>query len=236
MTLRQFHIIFDVVIVVLVAVVIISLVIGRDTEGSYYEDAWEAYSRAEDSAASKDASDAGELAELSGLYRKVFQEYPDSRWADDAVYRLASKIEPSEEEAILLYRRLIRDYPDSEYVDKALYSIGMGYRDKGKFVRAIAEFGELMTKYQDSDLAEASYFNIAVCRYDLEKWDQAAMEFEDFEIRYSQSNLVDDSRVYRGLIDVNRGDLVHGRQTGSDLRGRYGCNRPALRRRVQPVQ
>ena len=151
MTLKNFHTIFDVVIAVLVVVLAVSLITGRDTEKRYYQNAWKAYFKAEQATAEKDAIDSEELVKLSGLYRKVFEDYPDSRWADDAIYRMASKIEPSEEEAIILYRRLIRDYPDSDYVDEALYTIGMGYYDRGRFDAAIAEFTELVSRHQNNN-------------------------------------------------------------------------------------
>jgi len=126
-TLKQFHIILDIIIAIVVIVVIISLIAGRDSGGHYYQDAQKAYLKAEQAAASWDISDPEKLYKLSSLYRKVFESYPNSRWADDAIYRLASKIDPTEEEAMILYRKLIKDYPDSEYVDEALYTIGMGH-------------------------------------------------------------------------------------------------------------
>ena len=210
MTLRQFHIIFDIAIGVLVVVLVVSVITDRDIKRSYYQDAWKAYYKAEQATGAKNISDSEELVKLLDLYRKVFEDYPDSRWADDAIYRMASRIPPSDEESIILYRRLIRDYPDSDYVDEAFYTIGMGYYDRGRFDAAIPEFGELISRYQNSDLAEKAYFNVAQCRYSLGKWDQAAMEFEDFEIRYPESDLVDNSRTYRGLIEVNREDFERG--------------------------
>ena len=85
MTLKQFHIILDIIIAIVVIVVIISLIAGRDSGGHYYQDAQKAYLKAEQAAASWDISDPGKLYKLSGLYRKVFGKYPDSRWADDAL-------------------------------------------------------------------------------------------------------------------------------------------------------
>ena len=158
--MRKLHIIIDVLIAIVVIVIIISLVSGRDS--LYYQDAQKVYSKAEKAAASLDLSKPENIYKLSNLYREVFDKYPDSRWADDAVYRLASRIDPTEEEAIILYRRLIRDYPDSEYIDKALYTIAMGYYDRGQYDKAIIEFGEVISKYQASELAEKSYFNAAL--------------------------------------------------------------------------
>ena len=106
MTLRKSLIVLDVVIIALAIVVVFSLMAGRNSKKHYYQNAHEAYLKAEQAAASWDTgSEPGKLYEVSSLYRIVFDDYPDSRWADDAIYRLASNIDPSEEEAIILYRK-----------------------------------------------------------------------------------------------------------------------------------
>jgi TolA-binding protein len=208
--LKRLYLVVDVVIGVLIITLIILTVTQRNKTGLYYQDAQKAFTKAENAATSWDINDPKKLSKISDLYRKVFEKYPDSRWADEAIYRLASKIEPSEKEAMILYRRLIKDYPDSEYVVLSLYSIGMGHYDRGDYISAIAEFGKIISDYPDSPFAEKALFNTAMSRYSLGKWDDASLEFQEFETRYPRSQLVDDSQTYRGLIAINKKDYETG--------------------------
>ena len=67
MSLKRFLIIFDVIIVILAVVVIVSLIRGRDSGERYYQDAQEAYYKAERAAASLDITDPKKLYKLSSL-------------------------------------------------------------------------------------------------------------------------------------------------------------------------
>ena len=126
-----------------------------------------------------DEPDINKLRKVRAAYREVFGNYPDSRWADDAIYQLASRLPRTDEEGFALFRRLIRDYPDSEYTDDAMYAIAITtYRiaeELGKtgtlesrtayYDRALALFNQLIATYPGSILHEEAQLSAAMCYY-----------------------------------------------------------------------
>lgn len=126
-----------------------------------------------------DEPDINKLRKVRAAYREVFDNYPDSRWADDAIHQLASRLPRTDEEGFALYRRLIRDYPDSEYTDDAMYAVAITtYRiaqEKAKtgtlesltayYDRALALFNQLIATYPGSILQEEAQLSAALCYY-----------------------------------------------------------------------
>lgn len=126
-----------------------------------------------------DEPDKNKLRKVRAAYREVFDNYPDSRWADDAIHELASRLPRTDEEGFALYRRLIRDYPDSEYTDDAMYAIAITtYRMAQELAktgtlesltayydRALALFNQLIATYPGSILQEEAQLSAALCYY-----------------------------------------------------------------------
>jgi TolA-binding protein len=154
------------------------------------------------------------VRKIRGLYREVFDKYPDSRWADDAIYRLASRIARTDEEAFSLYRRLINNYPDSEWTDDSLYTIAIAnYRiaETNKqtdsiesadvyYDRAFSMFNQLIRDYPGSVLADESRFNKAMCYYGKESWSRALEAFEELGEEFRDSELIHSLVYYTGMI------------------------------------
>ena len=105
--------------------------LGRVTNKSesyahYYDNADKAWTEAQtldNPPITLDEPDKNRLRKVRAAYREVFEKYPDSLWADDAIYQLASRIPRTDEEAFALFRRLINNYPDSELADDSMYAI-----------------------------------------------------------------------------------------------------------------
>ena len=149
---------------------------------NYYEraeKAWLDAGTADTPPVTLDDLDFKRIREVRALYRTVFDNYPDSRWADDAIYQLASRIARTDEEAFALYRRLINNYPDSKWADDSLYTIAIAsYRiaeDLRKtedlnaadlhYDRAFALFTQLIQSYPGSTLVDVSRLNREMCHY-----------------------------------------------------------------------
>jgi len=77
----------------------------------------------------------GEYEKAIEEYRAFLEQYPDSEWADDAQYDIASSYEYLEqyEEAINEYQKLIDEYPDSDLAESAQWSIDYlkSYEEEG---------------------------------------------------------------------------------------------------------
>ena len=124
-----------------------------------------------------DEPDKNRFRKVRAAYREVFENYPDSRWADDALYQLASRLPRTDEEGFALYRRLIRNYPDSDYADDAMYAIAITtYRIAQElektgtlesltayYDRALMLFNQLIATYPGSILQEEAQLSAAMC-------------------------------------------------------------------------
>lgn len=178
---------FIVIEICIVIALVIGFWLGRITTpyndyAHYLENADKAWVKAQqlDSPPiSFDEPDKNKIRKVRAAYREVFDNYPDSRWADDAIYQLASRLPRTDEEGFALFRRLIRDYPDSEYTDDAMYAIAITtYRiaeELGKtgtlesrtayYDRALALFNQLIATYPGSILHEEAQLSAAMCYY-----------------------------------------------------------------------
>ena len=85
--------------------------LGRFTSGdksyeNYYDNAdkaWTAAQSIDNPPITLDEPDKNRLRKVRAAYREVFDQYPDSLWADDAIYQLASRIPRTDEEAFALF-------------------------------------------------------------------------------------------------------------------------------------
>ncbi|MCZ6680114.1 MAG: tetratricopeptide repeat protein [Candidatus Poribacteria bacterium] len=184
---------------------------------NYYNEAealWREIQKADIPPVTLDDPDAKRVTKLRALYRKVFDKYPDSRWADDAIYQLASRIARTDEEAFALYRRLINNYPDSEWTDDSLYTIAIAYyriaeniKQKQSFEsadlyydRAFALFEQLNRDYPGSSLGDESRFNQAMCYYGKGNWRRALDAFDALREEFRDSELIHSMVYYTGMI------------------------------------
>ena len=172
----------------------------------YYENADKAWLDAEkidNPPVTLDEPDKNRLREVRAAYRAVFDNYPDSLWADDAIYRLASRLPRTDEEAFALFRRLINDYPDSEWADDSMYAIAFASYKIGEdlkktgtlestdayFDRALILFNQLIAMYPGSVLEEQAQFNTAMCHYRKGDLGIALAHLDTLRIELSDSPL-----------------------------------------------
>lgn len=87
------------------------------------------------------------------IYRKVVENAPYGRLADEAQFKMADALKRSEryDEAILAFQKIVDDYPDSKFNEKAQY-----------------------------EMAYCAYMASLKPAYDIEPTDKAIKAFEDF--------------------------------------------------------
>jgi len=69
----------------------------------------------------------GGLKGAQSRYREIIDKYPDFKFMDEALYKLAVTylIEEETDQAARYFQQIVRDYPNSEYVDKAKEQLGL---------------------------------------------------------------------------------------------------------------
>ena len=151
-----------------------------------------------------DEPDKNRLRKVRAAYRAVFENYPDSRWADDALYQLASRLPRTDEEGFALYRRLIREYPDSDYADDAMYAIAITtYRIAQElektgtlesltayYDRSLMLFNQLIATYPGSILQEEAQLSAAMCYYGRGDASIAITQLEGLKMELRGSTII----------------------------------------------
>lgn len=217
--------------------VIIALVggfwLGRmtstDTSYAHYYDnadkAWAYVQQLDNPPVTLDEPDKNRLRKVRAAYRAVFDNYPDSLWADDAIYQLASRITRTDEEAFALFRRLINNYPDSEWADDSMYAIAFASYQIGEtlkktgtlesidayYDRALALFNQLIATYPGSELEEQAQFNTAMCHYGKGDLNIALAQFDNIRIELSNSPLLYQILYVTGEIYLKKQDYENAR-------------------------
>ncbi len=160
----------------------------------YYNNAdkaWAAVEKMDNPPVTPDEQDKNRVLKVRAGYRAVFAKYPDSLWADDAMYQLASRFTRTDEESFALFRRLINNYPDSEWADDSIYTMAVAtYRiaeelkKRGTlesidayYDKAIALFNQLIARYPGNIFEEQAQFNIAMCYYGKDDFNTALVQF-----------------------------------------------------------
>ncbi len=206
--------------------------IGRITNpfndyAQYYENADKAWAKVREMNSppvTYDEPDKNRLRKVRSACRAVFENYPDSRWADDALYQLAS-LPRTDEEGFALHRRLIREYPDSEFADDAMYAIAITTyeiaRELGKtgtleslsayYDRALALFNQLIATYPGSVLQEDAQINAAMCYYGRNDVNIALNQLENLKIELGNSPIIFEILYNIGWIYLEQKDYEDAR-------------------------
>jgi TolA-binding protein len=207
--------------------------LGRVTgDNTSYEDyydnadkAWTVVKQLDSPPVDLDSPDKSRLRKVRAAYREVFENYPDSLWADDAIYQLASRLPRTDEEAFALFRRLINNYPDSEWVDDSMYAIAFAsyqIADQLKktgtlesvdayYDRALSLYNQLTMIYPGSELSDQAEFNKAMCYYGKGELNLALAQFDALREPFSDSPLLYQILYVTGEIYLKRQDYENAR-------------------------
>ena len=204
-------------------------VTGKNTSYEHYYDnadeAWTAAKQLDAPPVELDSPDKSRLRKVRAAYREVFENYPDSLWADDAIYQLASRISRTDEEAFALFRRLINNYPDSEWADDSMYAIAFASYQIAEelkktgtlesldayYDRALALFNQLVATYPGSELSEQAQFNTAMCYYGKGELNLALSTFDTLRVPFSDSPLLYQIFYVTGEIYLKRQEYEDAR-------------------------
>ena len=217
-------------LLLIVLAFIVGLIVGSSGESeasaNYYEKAAEQYQIALQVDTPPAGADEPERWEKAiALYRSVFDNYPDSEYADDALFAIASRIDYKKQPdiALTLYRRLINDYPDSEHAPPALNAVGVAHFHREDYDRAMYMFDQFLEAYPTSPLRNEAMLNRAVCLMKKGKFDESRAELEkladaaDFEhaaqfytamVHYEQQAFPDARKHFGNVIDSGNPDFA----------------------------
>ena len=192
-------------VLLIVAAFIAGMAVGSgrsaNERANYYQNGAEAYAAALQVDTPPAGADEPERwAEALDRYRAVFDQYPDSEYADDAMFAVASRIDfrTQPDIANILYRRIINNYPDSEHAPEALNAVGVAHFELANYDRALVMFDQFLREYPTSPLREAVLLNRAVCQLKKGRYDDA---LDSLQILTEQfPDLAPAAQFYTGMV------------------------------------
>ncbi len=140
--------------------------------------------------------------------QKLLDEFPDSKWVDEALFLMSKSYFRKKEYGRCLTRldELSERFPEHPFREEALFLRGVAHLEREEESRAIAVLARLAETYPKSKhLAEAMYRG-AEAEYQLGNWDAALDAFGKLLDRFDHSDWNDEARLKRGRIYVERED------------------------------
>ena len=221
--MKKFIVIEVAVIIALIIGFLIGKSLNSDNFINYYRNAdraWQEAEQADIPPVTLDDPDYKRLQQVRALYRGVFDKYPNSDWADDALYQYASRISRSQEEQFTLFRRIINNYPDSQWADDSLYGIAVAYyrlgaeasennlelQDAGDtyYDRSFALFDRVIRDYSGSVLVDQALFNRAMCYYGKKMLGPALEQLSALINDLADTLMIHEVIYYIGMIYVEQ--------------------------------
>ncbi len=173
----------------------------------------------------------GEIVAAEKSYRDIYQHYPRTQEAAEALFRIGKIWQYDHRDAqlaLLNYLQLEHDYPESPLVlpsrQEAARIVKYVLRD---YSRAIEFYQRLLDL--NAGTPDQYYYEIADCYFRLENYPQARIELETLLENYPNSPLVPDALYRRGGILFLEGQVEKAQQDWQSLIERY----PDSRYRVQ---
>lgn len=99
--------------------------------------------------------------EAEPKFRELLNEYPDSRFAEDAYYSLGNLHYKMEQYELArgAFKKILDEFPNSDKIDDAQYFIGRCFYDEQNFDQAHIEFGKVQSVDNDDLLAQSRYYD-----------------------------------------------------------------------------
>ena len=152
--------------------------------------------------------DSGDLDEAIRVYREVVDLFPDSRFSDEARFRLGqiARKRGRREEAegnLQSLQELAEKFPESVYDARLRYQEGIDRIEERRWIEAYAAFDSLINKYPSEPLAKEAEYWIEYILGIITDYDRIRLELRAFLGNYPQVELSDDAqyRLARSFFD-----------------------------------
>jgi len=141
----------------------------------------------------------GYYNEAINTFAQLVNDYPESKYADDAQYYIGYINEKKLGyyiQALLEYQELINNYLDSPYADDAQLGIGNCYYATYDYSHAIEAYQKVIDNYPQSSLLALAQYSIAQSYRKLANYEQAILEFTKVIENYPESDYAAPAQYY----------------------------------------
>lgn len=139
--------------------------------------------------------------------RRFVENFPDSPWRPDALYRIADIHfqQQNYEAARTAFRRVIDEHPDHERAPQAQYAIGDAYYNSGDMAAAVETYRTVLETYPESPSASEAASSLFLALHAAGQQDRADTLIDSIAARVPEANLTDRLRFQRARAAFQSG-------------------------------
>ena len=180
-----------------------------------YDEAVSAYRQVDGEGSDYAAYQAGQALQFAGrsdeavrVLRSLVEDYPQSPWRQEALYRtgLIHFQEQEYAEARAAYRQLLDRYPNDRYAARALYGVGDTYYNAGEMERAAQTYRRVLERYPESETVTDAASSIFFALNAAGASDQAEAVVDSFAAANPDADIVSELRFRRAEAAYQSGD------------------------------
>lgn len=178
----------------------------------------------------------GSIDQAAGTYRKIIAQYPETRYREEAMARLAGLYLThfqDARQALDTYRSLLAHAPETEFREQAMFGLAESYVVLGGFEDALAQYNRIQdpeSGFPEADIRAQTIFHLGELALFQGRWDDALERFHETADRYPDSPYANDALEWTILIAEGRqgGDRALADYVRSVLLRRQFKDREAL--------
>lgn len=180
--------------------------------------------------------ETGRMDQAAETYRKVIARYPETRYREEAMLRLADLYLAhfqDARQALDTYRSLLVRAPETEYLEQAMFGIAESYMVLGSLEDALAQYnriGDPEAGFTEAATRARTTYHLGELALFQGRWDDALERFHETADRYPDSPYANDALEWTILIAEGRqgGDRALDEYVRSVLLRRQFKDREAL--------
>jgi cellulose synthase operon protein C len=132
----------------------------------------------------KGMEEEGRYEEAANEYIRLERQYPNSEYADAALYNAGLMYEKRGDAngAIRSYNMMLDQYPKSKHSLSAMFRVATNYEQQLDFGNAMYFYGKIIKKYPKTDLAVDSNYNSGRIRRAYNQYEKAANHFMAYSV------------------------------------------------------
>lgn len=179
---------------------------------------------------------AGRIDQAVGTYEEIIARYPETRYREEATFRLASLHLAHFQDArraLDTYRSLLAHAPATEFREQAMFGIAESYVVLGSLEDALAQYDRIQdpeSGFQEAETQARITYHLGELALFRGRWDEALERFHETADRHPDSPYANDALEWTILIAEGRqgGDRALADYTRSVLLRRQFRNGEAL--------
>lgn len=180
-----------------------------------YDDAVEMYRRVEGDGADYALFQTGQALSFAGrpdasvrTLRRLVERYPDSRWREEALYRIGYVHFQQQDYAAAraAYQEVIERFPDDALAAQAQYGIGDAHYNAGEMNAAVTAYRRVLERYPNSSTATEAASSLFFALSALGQTDRAQSVIDSIAAANPDAAIVDELRFRRAETAYQSGD------------------------------